>query len=324
MKHKIILSVLFMLMLSACASDTHTTTSTSGGSSATSSATSADTPAVTSSSSVSATSSTTEVEPTENEPVSSEVQTEPEEVQTTAVSTTEQSEPVKTDVSTTVTTSVKTKPSQTSSVTPVTDPPVITTTPVVTTTEPLPAEPTYPEGVTIYTFETDRDMEYILVSMLPQKIYYNDIDDTMLSEGEPVDILLPYELYDILIYADEVIFNIDDTRYGLFTDWNTPPQVECFFGYRYDFRDNDLYMIKDGVLTDFDFPIPSDDFYPNLFYFNDVYYGMTVEELDSFIVKKRTNYEESKENPDIVIEPSLKGEVFRGGLRMRCSIAEIK
>ena len=31
-----------------------------------------------------------------------------------------------------------------------------------------------------------------------------------------------------------------------------------------------------------------------------------------------------KENPDIVIEPSLKGEVFRGGLRMRCSIAEIK
>lgn len=180
-------------------------------------------------------------------------------------------------------------------------------------TEPPVEENKYDLPVFIeYDYKTPRNTfegvpkEYLLVTVIPEKIYWDDKKRFDAQEGETLNILIPAVMYDTIKSADSTVLHFDS--YNSFPNYDNRlrfyPKADSDMDLTYDnvFRGDywnidDMFIIKDGVLTEFeyteemlkflmgfnfDYSYSIDslvmlDYYPDKFY-----YGMTIDEFDTF------------------------------------------
>lgn len=170
-------------------------------------------------------------------------------------------------------------------------------------TEPPVEESHYDLPVFIeygYTTRDGAQREYLLVTVIPEKIYWNDperFDDV--KEGIPLNILIPAVMYDTIKNSDSVVLSFDGYNSFPNPDIRYYPKHDSDMELTYDnvmgrvWGGDDLYTIKDGVLTEFEITDEMRNFgifgeferVPQssiMLDYNEFFYGMTVEELDTF------------------------------------------
>lgn len=134
--------------------------------------------------------------------------------------------------------------------------------------------------------------DYILISAVPTEIYYNTLDGISAAIGEPIKLMVPYQMYDMLKGCDEVIFDIPDG-----SGFDDSQDIRFFEEYQplYTFTKSGFYpdeilLIKDGALIKYPTAAAEDEWLKRLDanttlieFYEDFSYGMTVEQLDGFI-----------------------------------------
>lgn len=229
-------------------------------------------------------------------------------------------------------------------------------------TEPLVEENKYDLPVFIeYTYNHPvttiygATKEYLLVTVIPEKIYWNDPKQFDAEEGSPLNILIPSIMYDTMKNADSTVLH--------FNSYNSFPNEERTLRFlpksdnnkeltydnviRGDYWDiDDMFIIKDGVLAEFEYTEEMRkfllgqnydcgmlssimlDYDPDKFY-----YGMTVEEFDTFFedthqyrLKREAEIERSREETIeaticLLDEGDLSHYFFIEGTEMRVRLA---
>lgn len=154
------------------------------------------------------------------------------------------------------------------------------------------------ESRPVYVLENYKQ-EYMLVTIVPEKIYWNNSRDFSPAVGEPLNILLPAALYESVKDADSLILHFDEYNSLPYQeDYRFSPKNTAAANSKYDnfiagldWEEDDLYVIKDGVLMDIDIKGLFGD---SIGYFLDSSimldydpdcfgYGLTVEEIDKFL-----------------------------------------
>lgn len=196
--------------------------------------------------------------------------------------------------------------------------------------------------------------DYVLLTVIPEKIYWNELKDFQPTEGEPFTLLFPAVFYDVFKESDSVLLNFPDFNYTEYGDLEGLEGVTADFmylqytPYQDQWQAGLLYPIKDGILTELDCIDRVDKYYAHDrfcgYYDFDVlmddeegegfpdefYYGMTVDEVDRFMAEKHAECAEAQARADaeeeaglIVCELFSLGHDFMiYGAEMRLSLVE--
>lgn len=171
--------------------------------------------------------------------------------------------------------------------------------------------------------------DYVLLTVKPEKIYWNYLTDFQPVEGEPFTMLFPAVFYDVFKESDSVLLNFPYYNYTEYGDWEGLEGVTADFMYLqytptgYEWKAGLLYPIKDGILTELDCIDRVDkyfahDWYVGYDYFDvlmddeegegfpdEFYYGLTVDEVDRFMTEKHKECAESQKRADEEKEAGL-------------------
>lgn len=196
--------------------------------------------------------------------------------------------------------------------------------------------------------------DYVLLTVMPEKIYWNELKDFQPTEGEPFTMLFPAVFYDVFKESDSVLLNFPDYNYTRYGDWEGLEGVTADFMYLqytpdgYGWQAGLLYPIKDGILTELDCIDRVDKYYAHdrfCGYDNfdvlmddeegegfpdEFYYGMTVDEVDRFMTEKHAECAEAQARADAEEEAglivcalfSLGHDFMIYGAEMRLSLVE--
>ncbi len=196
--------------------------------------------------------------------------------------------------------------------------------------------------------------DYVLLTVMPEKIYWNELKDFQPTEGEPFTMLFPAVFYDVFKESDSVLLNFPDYNYTRYGDWEGLEGVTADFMYLqytpdgYGWQAGLLYPIKDGILTELDCIDRVDKYYAhdrfcgyNNFdvlmddeegegFPDEFYYGMTVDEVDRFMTEKHAECAEAQARADAEEEAglivcalfSLGHDFMIYGAEMRLSLVE--
>ncbi len=196
--------------------------------------------------------------------------------------------------------------------------------------------------------------DYVLLTVMPEKIYWNELKDFQPTEGEPFTMLFPAVFYDVFKESDSVLLNFPDYNYTRYGDWEGLEGVTADFMYLqytpdgYGWQAGLLYPIKDGILTELDYIDRVDKYYAHdrfCGYDNfdvlmddeegegfpdEFYYGMTVDEVDRFMTEKHAECAEAQARADAEEEAglivcalfSLGHDFMIYGAEMRLSLVE--
>lgn len=196
--------------------------------------------------------------------------------------------------------------------------------------------------------------DYVLLTVMPEKIYWNELKDFQPTEGEPFTMLFPAVFYDVFKESDSVLLNFPDYNYTRYGDWEGLEGVTADFMYLqytpdgYGWQAGLLYPIKNGILTELDCIDRVDKYYAhdrfcgyNNFdvlmddeegegFPDEFYYGMTVDEVDRFMTEKHAECAEAQARADAEEEAglivcalfSLGHDFMIYGAEMRLSLVE--
>lgn len=183
--------------------------------------------------------------------------------------------------------------------------------------------------IDVPVYSHTRAGDYVLLTVKPEKIYWNYLTDFQPVEGEPFTLLFPAVFYDVFRNSDSVVLNFPDYNYTEYGDWEGLEGVTADFMYLhytptgYEWKAGLLYPIKDGILTELDCIDRVDkyfahDWYVGYDYFDvlmddeegegfpdEFYYGLTVDEVDRFMTEKHKECAESQKRADEEKEAGL-------------------
>ncbi len=357
MKRSLLIIVLFALAMTGCADN-----GTISGSAPVSAETvEAVTSEVTSAASLSQTAATEQTTPQESDKEQSSPETT---VQTTTSVTTQQTSASSTTVQTTAT-SVPT--AQTTAQT------------TVVTTAPIEVPPSTPETWEYYTSEeayTDEQYyteesyieepaegdiyepvidvpvysdsnlgDYVLLTVVPEKIYWNELDYFHPTEGEEFTMLFPAFFYETFKESDSVVLRFDPIK-SSYTHIENTLKAQCGgcdFIYSYvrpsdSWQKDMLFSIKDGALTRLDCEKYIKTYFNNYEagswvmrdHKDELYYGMTVDEVDAFMAAQHAECVEAdeywnkiiEEDPNNAVDFEMSHSYFTYGMVMRVKLAD--
>lgn len=183
--------------------------------------------------------------------------------------------------------------------------------------------------IDVPVYSHTRAGDYVLLTVKPEKIYWNYLTDFQPVEGEPFTLLFPAVFYDVFRESDSVLLNFPYYNYTRYGDWEGLEGVTADFMYlqytpdQYGWEAGLLYPIKDGILTELDCIDRVDkyfahDWYAGYDYFDvlmddeegegfpdEFYYGLTVDEVDRFMTDKHRECAESQKRADEEKEAGL-------------------
>lgn len=171
--------------------------------------------------------------------------------------------------------------------------------------------------------------DYVLLTVKPEKIYWNYLEDFQPVEGEPFTMLFPAVFYDVFKNSDSVLLNFPYYNYTRYDDWEGLEGVTADFMYlqytpnQYGWQAGLLYPIKDGILTELDCIDRVDKYFAHDWFAgydsfdvlmdneegegfpDEFYYGLTVDEVDRFMTEKHKECAESQKRADEEMEAGL-------------------
>lgn len=143
------------------------------------------------------------------------------------------------------------------------------------------------------------DREYLLITVIPEKIYWNELEEFLAEENEPINIAIPAATYYFFKEYDSILLYLDQNDADI-TFKENEYTYSIAFGGSSSWDIDYMFPIKDGVLTK---PEISDEMYDYFGYLgrgcvdddsylmeenpNEFYYGMTIDEIDNFMRENR-------------------------------------
>ena len=210
----------------------------------------------------------------------------------------------------------------------------------------VPAEDDIYEPVIDVPVYSDSNLgDYVLLTVVPEKIYWNELDYFHPTEGEEFTMLFPSFFYETFKESDSVVLRFDTF------DGGSSQRKEslksqcggCDFIYSYvrpsDSWEKDmLFQIKDGKLAKLDcekyIKTYYNDYEAKSWVMSDhkdeFYYGMTVDEVDDFMANQHAECVEAEEywnkiieeDPNNAVDFEMSHSYFTWGMVMRVKLAE--
>ncbi len=207
-----------------------------------------------------------------------------------------------------------------------------------------PAEGDVYEPVIDVPVYSERNLgDYVLLTVLPEKIYWNELDYFHPSEGEAFTMLFPSFFYETFMDSDSVVLQFDSIKSD-YTQFEADLKNKCGgcdFVYSYvrpsdSWRKDMLFQIKDGVLTELDCEKYIKTYYNDYEaaswvmrdHNDEFYYGMTVDEVDAFMANQHAECVEAneywnkiiEEDPNNAVDFEMSHSYFTWGMVMRVSL----
>ena len=212
----------------------------------------------------------------------------------------------------------------------------------------VPAEDDIYEPVIDVPVYSDSNLgDYVLLTVVPEKIYWNELDYFHPTEGEEFTMLFPSFFYETFKESDSVVLQFDSIKSD-----HTQREADmkeqcggCDFVYSYvrpsdSWKKDMLFSIKDGELT----PLDCEKYIKT--YYNgyeakswvmsdhkdEFYYGMTVDEVDAFMANQHVECVEAEEywnkiieeDPNNAVDFEMSHSYFTWGMVMRVKLADVE
>lgn len=210
----------------------------------------------------------------------------------------------------------------------------------------VPAEDDIYEPVIDVPVYSDSNLgDYVLLTVVPEKIYWNELDYFHPTEGEEFTMLFPSFFYETFKESDSVVLQFDSIKSD-HTQLEADMKEQCGgcdFVYSYvrpsdSWKKDMLFSIKDGKLTQLDcekyIKTYYNDYEAKSWVMSDhkdeFYYGMTVDEVDAFMANQHAECVEAEEywnkiieeDPNNAVDFEMSHSYFTWGMVMRVKLAE--
>ncbi len=209
-----------------------------------------------------------------------------------------------------------------------------------------PAEDDIYEPVIDVPVYSDSNLgDYVLLTVVPEKIYWNELDYFHPTEGEEFTMLFPSFFYETFKESDSVVLRFDPFESGSSQRKESLKSQcgGCDFVYSYvrpsdSWQKDMLFSIKDGELTKLDcekyIKTYYNDYEAESWVMSDhkdeFYYGMTVEEVDAFMADQHAECVEAdeywnkviEEDPNNAVDFEMSHSYFTWGMVMRVKLAD--
>ena len=210
----------------------------------------------------------------------------------------------------------------------------------------VPAEDDIYEPVIDVPVYSDSNLgDYVRLTVVPEKIYWNELDYFHPTEGEKFTMLFPSFFYETFKESDSVVLQFDSIKSD-HTQLEADMKEQCGgcdFVYSYvrpsdSWKKDMLFSIKDGKLTQLDcekyIKTYYNDYETKSWVMSDhkdeFYYGMTVDEVDSFMANQHAECVEAEEywnkiieeDPNNAVDFEMSHSYFTWGMVMRVKLAE--
>ncbi len=204
-------------------------------------------------------------------------------------------------------------------------------------TVPEDTDDLFPNEITVY-YDKNSGKDFIMLNVTLNKIYWNELDEYSVTEGQAIDIPIPAIFEDLVSDADEIMIYLS-SDFGTFGDLSldngkkikgmTYPQywstdylcpikdgIVCFGEYTDNIR-NSFSRVDDGVYIE-----EANYYYPETPFVE----GMSIDSLDIYFDTIKSDSDQLKkdieENPDV--QPDIPPYLgYQDGLRFRATINEI-
>lgn len=161
--------------------------------------------------------------------------------------------------------------------------------------------------------------EYVQVTIVPEKIYWNESEDFKPVVGEPLEVLIPAVMLDTVKSADSVILHFGaynslpyqkEYRFTRKSGSSDTPAYDNFLAGN-SWEADYLFTIKNGVLTEIKATDEMREYFSDfdtvsaimLDYDPDEFgYGLTVDEIDRFLDNTRRHRLETEKEAEMVRE----------------------
>ncbi len=210
----------------------------------------------------------------------------------------------------------------------------------------VPAEDDIYEPVIDVPVYSDSNLgDYVLLTVVPEKIYWNELDYFHPTEGEEFTMLFPSFFYETFKESDSVVLQFDSIKSD-HTQLEADMKEQCGgcdFVYSYvrpsdSWKKDMLFSIKDGKLTLLDCEKYIKTYYNGYEakswvmsdHKDEFYYGMTVGEVDAFMADQHAECVEAEEywnkiieeDPNNAVDFEMSHSYFTWGMVMRVKLAE--
>ncbi len=210
----------------------------------------------------------------------------------------------------------------------------------------VPAEDDIYEPVIDVPVYSDSNLgDYVLLTVVPEKIYWNELDYFHPTEGKEFTMLFPSFFYETFKESDSVVLQFDSIKSD-HTQLEADMKEQCGgcdFVYSYvrpsdSWKKDMLFSIKDGELTQLDcekyIKTYYNDYEAKSWVMSDhkdeFYYGMTVDEVDAFMANQHAECVEAEEywnkiieeDPNNAVDFEMSHSYFTWGMVMRVKLAE--
>lgn len=210
----------------------------------------------------------------------------------------------------------------------------------------VPAEDDIYESVIDVPVYSDSNLgDYVLLTVVPEKIYWNELDYFHPTEGAEFTMLFPSFFYETFKESDSVVLQFDSIKSD-HTQLEADMKEQCGgcdFVYSYvrpsdSWKKDMLFQIKDGKLAKLDcekyIKTYYNDYEAKSWVMSDhkdeFYYGMTVAEVDAFMADQHAECVEAEEywnkiieeDPNNAVDFEMSHSYFTWGMVMRVKMAE--
>ena len=209
-----------------------------------------------------------------------------------------------------------------------------------------PAEGDIYEPVIDVPVYSERNLgDYVLLTVIPEKIYWNELDYFHPTEGEEFTMLFPSFFYETFKESDSVVLWFDSLKSD-YTQFETNLKNQCGgcdFIYSYvrpsdSWKKDMMFSIKDGMLTELNCEKYIKTYFSNYEatswvmkdHKDEFYYGMTADEVDAFMTKQHAECVEAneywnkiiEEDPNNAVDFEMSHSYFTWGMVMRVKLAD--
>ncbi len=250
-------------------------------------------------------------------------------------------------------TSVTSTTAQTTATTMTTQTETIPDEPDFETREPFVSEESYVENpaegetyepvIDVPVYSDSNLGDYVLLTVVPERIYWNELDYFHPTEGEEFTMLFPSLFYETFKDSDSVVLQFQHIKDSYLDPMLTNQCGGCDFVYSYvrpsDSWEKDmLFPIKDGVLTELDCEKHIMSYYNSYDaeswimsdHEDEFNYGMTADEVDAFMINQHAECVEAEEywnkiieeDPNTAVDFEMSHSYFTWGMVMRVKLAE--
>ena len=207
-----------------------------------------------------------------------------------------------------------------------------------------PAEGDVYEPVIDIPVYSDKNLgDYVLLTVVPEKIYWNELDYFHPTEGEEFTMLFPSFFYETFKDSDSVVLQFQHIKDSYLDPMLTNQCGGCDFVYSYvrpsdSWQKDMLFSIKDGVLTKLEHEKYIRSYYNGYDakswvmsdHADEFYYGMTTDEVDAFMANQHAECVEAEEywnkiieeDPNNAVDFEMSHGYFTWGMVMRVRLAE--